>query len=149
MDLELIKNLVLDVLSFDDSYYLYDINQIREYGEDILQILIDKKDGINIDELAIINEKISEKLDHINIDLDKYLLEVSSPGAEKELRNLEEVKESINKYVYIETNDLKYEGMLVDLIDDTLVVRCNLKGRFKNFNIKYADVKFIRLAVKI
>lgn len=148
MNIKEIKELVLPLLE-KRNLILYDIKFIKEYGEDILQILVDKKGGIDIDELAIINEEISEKLDTIDIDLDKYLLEVSSPGAEKELRNEDEISESVGKYIHVETQNEIYEGYLEENSKEEIVVKINLKGRIKKINLPKEKIKFIRLAVKI
>ncbi len=134
MDLAKVKELVNSLLPNDD-YSLYDASFIKEHGETILQVLVDKKGGINIGELADINEALSLKLDTIDGDMGEYLLEVSSPGAEKELRNLAEIKDAVNEYIHLETPTGIFEGHLLEVNDEELVVRVNLKGRFKNFKI--------------
>lgn len=148
MQLAEIKKLVQEIVD-DEGLILYDINWIKEYGEDILQILVDKKGGIDLNALALVNEKISLMLDTIEIDLPNYMLEVSSPGAEKELRSKEEILDAVSSYIYLETIDQKIMGYLLEANDDSIVVKVNLKGRMKNFTIKYDDIKFIRLAVKM
>ena len=148
MQLAEIKKLVQEIVD-DEGLILYDINWIKEYGEDILQILVDNKGGIDLNALALINEKISLMLDTIEIDLPNYMLEVSSPGAEKELRSKEEILDAVSSYIYLETSDQKIMGYLLEANDDSIVVKVNLKGRMKNFTIKYDDIKFIRLAVKM
>ena len=42
------------------------------------------------------------KLDEEDIITNEYYLEVSSPGAEKPLKTLEKVQQSIGEYVYIQ-----------------------------------------------
>ena len=148
MDIAKVKEIVISLLP-NEEYSLYDASFVKESGETILRVLVDKKGGINIGELADINEALSLKLDEIDGDMGEYLLEVSSPGAEKELRNLAEIKAAINDYIHLETPAGIFEGHLLEVNDDNLVIRVNLKGRFKNFIIKLADIKFIRLAVKI
>ena len=44
--------------------------------------------------------------------------------------------------------DTIYEGSLESFENGVLVVRVNLKGRFKNFEIPYENVRKIRNAVK-
>ena len=95
------------------GYRLYEIKFVKEAGMNILRVLVNTKDGINVDQLAEINHFLSEALDEIDKDMGEYMLEVSSPGAEC-----------------------------------VLVVRVNLKGRFKNFEIPYENVRKIRNAVK-
>ena len=131
-----------------NGFKLYEIGFVREFGMNILRVLVSKKGGINIDELAMINEYLSEKLDNIDIPYDKYMLEVSSPGAEMPLRSPEEVLEHVGSYININTGDNVYEGTMLSFVDNIVVIRVNLKGRFKNFEIPYENIKKIRLAVK-
>lgn len=147
MDINLIKEKILEVIPNELS--LYDISYQKEGGNLILQVLLDKKDGITIEDLEGANKLISDMLDKYDSDMPLYYLEVSSPGAEKELRNYEEIKENVGKYIYLETNLVKYYGTLEEVNEDNLVIRVNFKGRFKNVNISLADLNFIRLAVKV
>ena len=147
MDLQRVKEILVPFLEEND-FKLYDISFVYEAGMHILRILVNKKGGINIDELALINNFISDELDKIDDSNDEYMLEVSSPGAEMPLRNKEEVLEHVGSYVNVNTGDKVFEGTLLSFEEDVLVVRVNLKGRFKNFSIPYENVKKIRLAVK-
>ncbi|GIR37353.1 MAG: hypothetical protein CM15mP49_27380 [Actinomycetota bacterium] len=54
--------------------------------QEYLKSLSIQKLGINIDELADINRKISSELDKQDLMSNKYTLEVSSPGLERKLR---------------------------------------------------------------
>ena len=115
-----------------------------------MRVSIDRPEGIDLETLAKCNEYLSLKLDAIDEDWEEYMLEVSSPGAEKELRNLVEVKKSIGQYVHAEVADMVYEGTLEAVLDDAvIVIRYNAKGRFKTVKLAYQDLKLIRLAVKI
>ena len=147
MNLEKVKEILIPYLEEND-FKLYDVSFVYEAGMHILRILVNKKGGINIDELAMINNYISDELDKIDDSDDEYMLEVSSPGAEMPLRNKEEILEHVGSYVNVNTGDKVFEGTLISFIDDVLVIRVNLKGRFKNFSILYEEVKKIRLAVK-
>lgn len=147
MDINLIKEKILEVIPNELS--LYDVSYQKEGGNLILQVLLDKKEGITIEDLEGANKLISDMLDKYDSDMPLYYLEVSSPGAEKELRNYEEIKENVGKYIYLETNLVKYYGTLEEVNENNLVIRVNFKGRFKNINISLADLNFIRLAVKV
>ncbi len=148
MDLEKVKEILIPYLE-KKELTLYDIKWTSEYGYKVLQVFIDSKDGINTDMLAVVNEYLSEELDKIDDSNQEYMLEVSSPGAEKALRNKDEILESIGKYIFVRTNDVSYEGYLESFDNDILVVKINVKGRIKNVNVNYIDIKEIRLAVKI
>ena len=148
MDLDKIKDIVLNIIK-DTDYSLYDVKEDKVGNDIILQIFIDKKPHIDIAELASLNEEISLKLDEIDSSWPAYYLEVSSPGAEKELRSIDEIKEQIDSYVYVELENINYYGYIVDVDDNNLILKINLKGRIKKINILYSDIKFIRLAVKV
>jgi Uncharacterized protein conserved in bacteria len=148
MDLNKVSELLKPYLEHEGLEY-YDAELVKEDGFLILRVLIDKEGGIDIDSLARCNEFLSEKLDAIDSDMPEYMLEVSSPGAEKELRNLDEIKKNIGKYIHLELPNMVYEGNLLDVKEDTLSVRFNAKGRFRTIEIPYSEIKYIRLAVKI
>lgn len=148
MDLDVVKKIMTEYCESNDLM-LYDVKFVREFGYLTLQVFIDKKGGIDVDSLALANEYLSTKLDSIDLDMQEYMLEVSSPGAEKVLRNVEEVKDSIGEYIHAETKDMHYEGYLLSFENEILEVQINIKGRLKKVNINYADVTKIRLAVKI
>ena len=147
MNTKMIEEILVPYLT-ENGFKLYDVSFVKEAGMHILRVLVSKKDGINIDELALINNYLSDELDRLEVSYDEYMLEVSSPGAEMELRNQEEVAEAVGKYIHINTGDKVYEGTMISFDDNIVVIRVNLKGRFKNFEIPYDSIKKIRLAVK-
>ncbi|MBO5711680.1 MAG: hypothetical protein J6R47_02475 [Acholeplasmatales bacterium] len=148
MDLKIIEHIFEPYLS-KNNLSLYDVEIVKEFGYKILRISIDKAGGIDVEELALANEYISERIEEYDQDLGEYLLEVCSPGAEKVLRSLEEVNDSIGMYIHIEMPNAIYEGVLEDVVEDTIIIKINAKGRFKKVSIKYQEIKLIRLAVKI
>ncbi|MEW6095972.1 MAG: ribosome maturation factor RimP [bacterium] len=50
-----------------------------------LKILIDKEEGITIDDCVMVSKMISRALDHTDIIFHRYNLEVSSPGFDRPL----------------------------------------------------------------
>jgi len=128
---------------------LYDSELVKEDGNLILRVTIDNIDGpIDIDTLALANEYLSDRIDKYDKDMPEYMLEVSSPGAERVLKNDEEIEKSIEKYIHVETSNMVYEGVLKESNSEKIVVRINIKGRFKNQEISKNEIKLIRLAVK-
>ena len=147
MNTKNIEDILLPYLE-QNGFKLYEVSFVKEAGMNILRVLVNKKGGINIDELAEINNYLSDELDKLDIPYDEYMLEVSSPGAEMPLRNRDEVLENVGQYININTGDKVYEGTMLSFENDIVVIRVNLKGRFKNFEVPYDSIKKIRLAVK-
>ena len=148
MNLDVVKDILN---SFIEEHNLKFISSelVKEDGNLILRVIIDSPNGsIDIDTLALANEYLSDRIDEYDKDLPEYFLEVSSPGAERELKSKEDIINSIDKYVNIEIENMIYEGYLIEVNDQDLVIRINMKGRFKNIKVDLSTIKLIRLAVK-
>lgn len=146
MRVESIKAKLEQVLK-DYELRIFSVKTKREFGEKILEILLKGK-GITTDLLAEIHLKLFESLDEGDMDDDHYL-ELSSVGAEYPLNNLEEIKEHLNGYIYLETNKFRGVALLLDLVDETLLIEFNDKGNFRKIKIEYNDILKIRSSVKI
>ena len=148
MDINICEQILKPYLE-EKNLIFYRAELVKESGALILRVILDKKGGIDSDELGFANEYLSSRLDEYDKDMPEYFLEVSSRGAERTLDNEEEMNEAQGKFIHVVTSDLEYEGEFIENKPDSIVIRCNLKGRFKNFVINKNDIKMIRLAVKI
>ena len=149
MDLSIIKEEIKSYLE-KENLSLYDLVYEREGEDYFLRVFVDNEDyNISLEDLAKANEAIGAILDKYDKELPPYYLEVSSPGAEREIRGDKEILKAVNSYVHVEFEDKIYEGYLLSYENHELTVKVNFKGRMKNINIKQEDLKFIRYAVKI
>lgn len=147
--MEQFKKILAPYLKQND-FELYDISFVREYGHKILQVLIEKNDGdITVLELENINRFLSEKLDSLELIDDEYMLEVSSPGAEKELKTKEMIVKHINDYICIKTKDNEIYGYLLEVNDNDYLIKVNEKGRIRKIKIEKEKIEILRLAVKL
>lgn len=128
----------------ETGYYLYDVTYEKEGNDYILRVMIENESFINIDDCIAVSKVLSDELDVMDPFKEPYMLEVTSAGAEKELRSAEEVKRSVGKNVYVETMEQRFEGELISFKDDILTVK--QKNR-KLAKANYIDVSFIRLAI--
>lgn len=134
---------------------LYEVAWCQEGNMRILRIAIMKEDGsIDIDDCTNMSELISTKLDEDEFISGEYYLEVCSPGAERVLRNLDEIKEAIGKYIYVKLKDVMAKGLfevygtLIDVQDDMLMMEYMQKAVKKKVTITMDNVSLARLAVK-
>ena len=105
------------------GFGLYEILNIKENENQILRICITKATGsVNLDDCQEVSLAISPLLDVEIPESQKYFLEVSSPGIERNLKNLEHYKGAINELVKIKTMDKKeFKGKLLS-VEDTQIV---------------------------
>ena len=139
-----IKKILLPYLE-EKGYKLYEMKFVTEFGEKILRIIIDKPNGITVDELAMVNEYISEKIDEDISDV-PYMLEVSSRGAEREF-DFDELESMIDKYVMIKTDKENF-GFIREVKEDEIILEMNIKGAIRKRAIKKNEVTKMRLSVK-
>ncbi len=93
-----------------------------------LQIMADKPDGgIEVDDLAIINQSIGAVLDVEDPILDEYTLEVSSPGIDRPLTRLKDFEVFEGYEAKLETeeaidNRRRFKGVLAGVEGDDVLI---------------------------
>lgn len=73
------------------EYVLWDVEFVKEGADYYLRITIDHPDGITIDDCERFHRAIDPVLDEADPIQQAYILEVSSPGIERELKNRDHV----------------------------------------------------------
>lgn len=146
MNLESMKQKLIPILKRYDLE-IYSVRTKREFGEKIVEILIDTE-TMNINQLEKIHLEYVELLTDGDLD-DDYFLELSSLGAERPLQTKEEVLKAIGKYIYLETNKYQGNGYIISFKDDIIKLEINDKGRIRKIDINYDDVRNMRTSVKI
>ena len=128
------------------GYYMYDITYEKEGEDYILRVMIENDTYIDIDDCVKVSKAVGELLDSDDPFKDPYMLEVTSAGAEKDLRNSEEIERSVGKGVYVQTYEQQFTGILESFNDGMLVIK--EKNR-KKVKVNYMDVRLIRLAIML
>ncbi|MGB7472465.1 ribosome maturation factor RimP [Trichococcus sp.] len=139
----------------EQNLELVDLEFLKEGKNWFLRIYIDKPGGIDIEECALISEKVSEALDAIDPDPipQAYFLEVSSPGAERPLKTEADMQNAIGKYVHLSfyqaiDGEKFYEGTLKEINDESVVLTIRIKTRTKDIEIERKQIANARLAIQ-
>lgn len=85
-----VSDAVFDLVSpvaDEQELVIWDIEYVREGGRYVLRITIDREDGVDIDHCERFHRAIDPILDMADPIAEAYVLEVSSPGIERELKN--------------------------------------------------------------
>lgn len=134
---------------------IFEITYGKEGKDRVLRILVEKKDETNItlDEIVRVSEKISSLLDEKDIiSDDNYMLDVASAGAEHPIR-LDELEKYKNKYINIHLvnavdGENSFEGTLLEVNDESILLAIRIKTRIKNITIEKSNIDRARLAIK-
>lgn len=141
---DLIKKKIEDI-----GYELFDVLYIKEGKNYILRIVIDKPDGIDLNDCETVNNEITDLLDEADYIKEQYFLEVSSPGIERTLRKDWQLKKYIGFEVEIklfkkdENNQKGYLGILQEVEKDYLTIKNDKDENYKIDRKNISQVKTV------
>jgi len=149
---ELTKELCLPILDALDLEFV-DVEYVKEGKNMFLRVFIDSPAGVDLDMCSRVSERLSEALDETDPIKDPYFLEVSSPGAERPLKNVSDYHKAVGKNVRLTTydkieNEKVFEGELLTVNEDHLIVNVRRKTQTKAIKIPFEKIASARLAVR-
>lgn len=123
---------------------LWGVTFLREAGRETLRVAADKLGGIGSDELARFSEALSRAIDHADAVPGEatYVLEVTSPGAERKLESPEQFAVCVGRIAKISLNDGSSLEGEIEGVDGTDI---QIDGR----TIAFGDVARARMVVKL
>lgn len=135
--------------------HLYEVEWLTSQSTPLLRVSIEKDNGqVDLDTCASCSDAIGEMLDDKDWYGKEYMLEVCSPGAERELKTDEQIQRAIGQYVFVKFKNPKdgldhVIGDLVDANENEVVVSYRDKTRLKKISIEKENLGLIRTAVKV
>lgn len=123
---EAIRNIVEPVVAAL-GFQLWGIEYLGQGRHTLLRVYLDKEGGINIEDCAEASRHISSILDVEDPISSEYTLEVSSPGLDRTLFTLEQVKAYVGSTVKLRLTEnfegrRNYNGVLKEVVNDELVL---------------------------
>ena len=109
------------------GFDLYHLEYVREGGQNILRVYIDKDTGVTLNDCVSVSRLVSEMLDVEDPIVEEYTLEVSSPGVFRTLFTKEHFERYMNTEVAVKLSALvegkkKFEGVLKGFDGESLTL---------------------------
>lgn len=148
----IVEHLVTPILE-ELNLELVDIEFVKEGRNWFLRIYIDTPTGgIDIDQCALVSERLSAILDEKDPIDQNYYLEVSSPGAERPLKKESDIEKAVGKFIYVKTyepiKDLKeFQGYLLSNNEKSIEIEVRIKTRKVQIEIEKEKIAKARLAI--
>ena len=109
---------------------LYDIEYVKEGGDRILRLFIDREEGIGIDDCERVSRAVELILDEVNLINTEYRLQVSSPGVERKLKKPAHYARFVGHKIEVrlyaphdpETGRKKFTGKLTKYENDCITI---------------------------
>ncbi len=120
---------------------LYDIVVLKENNKQIFRISITKEHGaVGLDECEEISHIVSPLLDTYEIFEYEYFLEVSSPGIERALKNVEHYRGALGEHVKIKLKGTQknIQGQLFNADSNKIYIK-NKEG--ETVSIAFEDIQ--------
>jgi ribosome maturation factor RimP len=135
------------------GYELYDLALTGSAGHTTLRVRIDRPQGVSLDDCERVSKSLGALLDQADPLPSRYDLEVSSPGAERPLRSLEEYRRFIGRRANVRyragDNEQVAEGRLTAVSDNVLELQLGEGKHPRTIPIPLADVLAARLAIDL
>ena len=109
------------------GYTLWGIEYVPQGKNSLLRVYLDKEGEVDIEDCARASRQISSILDVEDPISGEYTLEVSSPGVDRVLFNLDQLREYLGWHVQLRLtenfeNRRKFAGQLKAIVDDEIVL---------------------------
>ncbi len=136
--LEKISELLAPILE-EGNLSLYDIEYVKEGPNYVLRVYIDNGNIVQVSDCEFVNRRLVEQLDINDPITDAYILEVSSPGIDRQLKRAEHYESSIGKTVDVKTfkpveKRKEFQGELISYDGEKIVV--SEDGKELEFELK-------------
>lgn len=143
---------VINPLIESNGYRLVEVSYKLENGNNVLHIVVDRDEVISISDIVALNDIISPALDSIEFLDEKYYLDVSSLGIEKPI-DVSKIDNYVGQYVNLHLStpyegENYVEGEIVETDEDKVVLKIQIKSKFKNISFKKRLIDKGRLAIK-
>ena len=121
---------VLEPVINDLGFKVYDIIYEKEAQDYYLRIFIEKDEVISSDDCALVSQTIDPILDENDFIKGSYLLEVSSPGLERRIRDDAQLERAINSKIEVHTykkvnEDKVLIGNLISFSESNIILDIN------------------------
>ncbi len=144
-----VTELVQEVIKGTDIE-IYDIEFVKEGPRYYLRIFIDKENGVWIEDCEKVSRAVDVLIEESDFIKPAYILEVSSPGADRLLKKNEDFKKYAGKIVDLKLyksldGTKEFQGELVGLDSEEKIIKLIINEEEVEFN--RTEVATCRLAV--
>src|SRR5699024_1884376 len=134
------------------GYKLIEVEYAKEGPDYFLRIYLDKPGGITLDDCVRASEGLGDKLDEWDLIPGMYFLDVSSPDAERPIKDDEDLEMTLENDIYVRTyqnidGNKERKDILKSYDEDTVTVMYRNKTREKTVDIDRSLIAKIRKAV--
>ena len=128
---------------------LWDTEYVREAGQWFLRLYLDKAGGVDILDCENVSRKVSDLLDEVDPIEGSYVFEVSSAGAERQLKRASDFERFIGSPVLVKTYQNRdgrkeFPGVLKGYEDGDILLQMGTQ----ELRFNKSEVAMVRLRIE-
>ncbi len=128
-DVRVAVNEVICRIAQTNGYEVVEIKYFKEYKKCSLTVYVWKKGGIQIDDLEVVHQAISDELDLYESDFPaEYQLNISSPGLDRAIEDEDDYRRNLGEVIEITYDNngkkAKIHGELAAYTDEDVTILC-------------------------
>ena len=143
-----IQSMVTPILQEMDLE-LIDVLYRREQGGWVLRLIIDRENGVTLDDCTAVSREVSQLLDIEDIIEQVYNLEVSSPGLDRPLKSIGDFQRFTGRKAKVTTREPIQGNQVfigrINKVEDELII---LEVGQQELSIPFSEVARARLEVE-
>lgn len=124
---------IAETAANEENLELVHVEMIGSVKNPTLRIFIDKPEGVTLDDCANVSRRMSAVLDAEDFIPSSYMLEVSSPGLERELYNLNDFEKFAGNSAKVKTTQpiggqKNFSGRIIEVKGEEIVFEDKTNG---------------------
>lgn len=125
------------------GYFLEDVNLVSPGQHRIVTVIVDGKNGLNLDQVTVASKLVSELLDEASfMGETPFTLEVTSPGIDRPLTLPRHFAKNVDRLLKVTKNDgVVLTGRIRSNTQDDVTLEITEKKEVKEVVISLAEIK--------
>ncbi len=145
-----IAQALCEPIAAEQGCEIWDVEYVKEAGSWFLRVYLDRPEGVTIDDCEAVSRILSDRLDEVDPIEGSYVLEVSSPGADRVLRKPEHFRrflgETVEARLYRPRSGVK---SVVGVLEDYSPGAVTLRTPDETLTLEEKDVAQVRVYITL
>ncbi len=106
-----------------------------------IEIYIDGDTGANLEDCALLNRHLHRTLEEMNVDAGNYVVEMSSPGLDRNIKEVRSFKKNVGRSLRIKNAQNKYQTGKLSMVGEKGIILTPTSQTRKLEFINYSDIQ--------
>jgi len=133
---EIIEKIISDKIE-GTQVFLVEMNILKNKVE----IIIDGDAGSSLEDCALLNRHLHRRLEEMNIDAGEFMVEISSPGLERDIKGLRTYKKNVGRNLRVRNSQGKYLSGKLAMVDERGIMLAAVNQNKKLEFINYSEIQ--------